>query len=94
MNQYKVFCNGKTFLESATSTELYDTFGISPLKAKNMANEHRPENIEIRLEKIGEVKKPKKLSMTARFCDRFGKEAYAQWVEMNKRYGSKVNYEQ
>lgn len=53
MNQYKVFVNGKTFLETATSAELNDTFGISPLKAKNMANEHRPENIEIRLEKIG-----------------------------------------
>lgn len=34
MNQYKVFVNGKTFLETATSAELNDTFGISPLKAK------------------------------------------------------------
>ncbi len=91
MNQYKVFVNGKTFLESVTSAELNDTFGISPLKAKNMANEHRPENIEIRLEKIGEVEKPLKLSMATRFIQRFGKEAYAQWVEMNKRYGGKVN---
>lgn len=91
MNQYKVFVNGKTFMECATSEELTETFGISPLKAKHMSDEHKPENVEIRLEKIGEVKKPKKLSMTARFCDRFGKEAYEQWVEMNKRYGSKVN---
>ena len=91
MNQYKVFVNGKTFLETATSEELNDTFGISPLKAKNMANEHRPENIEIRLEKIGEVEKPLKLSMATRFVQRFGKEAYAEWVEMNKRYGGKVN---
>lgn len=91
MNQYKVFVNGKTFLETATSAELNDTFGISPLKAKNMANEHRPENIETRLEKIGEVEKPLKLSMATRFVQRFGKEAYAEWVEMNKRYGGKVN---
>ncbi len=91
MNQYKVFVNGKTFLEAATSSEVYETFGIAPLKAKNMANEHRPENIEIRLEKIGEVEKPLKLSMATRFIQRFGKEAYAEWVEMNKRYGDKVN---
>lgn len=91
MNQYKVFVNGKTFLETATSAELNDTFGISPLKAKNMANEHRPENIEIRLEKIGEVEKPLKLSMATRFVQRFEKEAYEEWVEMNKRYGGKVN---
>lgn len=83
--------NGKTFLETATSSELNDTFGISPLKAKNMANEHRPDNIEIRLERIGEVEKPLKLSMATRFIQRFGKEAYAEWVEMNKRYGGKVN---
>lgn len=88
MTVYKVFVNGKIFMEKADSKELKEIFGFSHEKASYLSNNHVPETVEIRLEKVGEKKK--KLNDKALFCANYGKENYNQWVMLNKRYGKRV----
>ena len=86
MTKYKVFVNGKTYAEM-DSAELKEKFGIAPLKAKHMSNEHRPESIEIRLE---EISNERDMSPAAIFKASYGVENYNAWITLNKRYGTKV----